>query len=209
MRAIVLLSGGIDSCVTLAHALSIGRYCLAVSFDYGQRHKKELESATRIAAFYSVDHRTIRLDPSLFSSSSSSLTDLRRPIALTPDPHPTTYVPCRNLLFLSHAAALAESLHASEIFFGAHASDAPSYPDCQPSFFEAFEAVVERGSYVGHNGITVVCPLLAYNKTGVVAYGRQLGAPLDLTWSCYDPQEDKPCGVCQACILRATACVIN
>ncbi len=211
MTAIILLSGGIDSCVVLAHALSKGRSCIALSFHYGQRHLCELDSAQKIASFYGVEHLTLHLDPSLFTfSSSSSLTNSHLAVDTELDAHhPNTYVPCRNLLFLSHAASLAESRGASEIFFGAHANDGPSYPDCQKTFFEAFEETVGHGSYLGRKGLSIVCPLINANKAAIVAYGRTLNAPLDLTWSCYDPRDGKPCTLCTACSLRAAACKVS
>jgi 7-cyano-7-deazaguanine synthase len=207
MTAIVLLSGGLDSCVVLGHALSSGRSCSALSFHYGQRHLCELESARKIASYYEIEHITIHLDPSLFSASTaSSLTNPHLAIDKKKNSyHPNTYVPCRNLLFLSHAASLAESKGASEIFFGAHANDGPSYPDCRLAFFHAFETTVEHGSYLGPNGLKVVCPLINFDKASIVAYGQKLNAPLDLTWSCYDPQNGKPCLKCIACLLREEA----
>lgn len=206
MHSIVLLSGGLDSCVVLAHALSVGRTCIALSFDYGQRHLRELHSARQVAAYYGVEHLTLRLDPLLFSSCPSSLTNRTMTISCQSDTtQPSTYVPCRNLLFLAHAASLAESKGAREIFFGAHAQDGPSYPDCRPDFFAAVETAVHTGSYAGAHGFSIICPLATYDKSAVVAYGRKLGAPLDLTWSCYDPRDEKPCTVCPACTLRAAS----
>ena len=267
MKVIVLLSGGIDSCVVLAHALSQGHSCTALSFHYGQRHVCELESAAKIAAYYGVDHRTIRIDPSLFSGpASSSLTNPHLTVDTEQNAHhPNTYVPCRNLLFLSHAASLAEAQGVGAIYFGANANDGPSYPDCRPAFFQAFETAVEHGSYVGHNGLNletavgprqkvqdfesesltlgvehsqkvkatpivsdygskdcafceestavsrlkIVCPLIDLDKASIVALGRKLNAPLDLTWSCYDPHHEKPCTVCTACTLRTSALSIK
>lgn len=205
MGAIVLLSGGIDSCVSLAYALSSGRSCTTLSFDYGQRHLIELQYAEKIAAHYSVLHITLRLDPLLFSNTSDcSLTNRTLGIDTQRDNvHPNTYVPCRNLLFLSHAASLAESVGATEIFFGAHHNDSPSYPDCTLAFFQAFEQAVKCGSYVGTAGLRVFCPLIDLDKASVIAMGKRLNAPLDLTWSCYNPQEIAPCNACPACALRA------
>jgi 7-cyano-7-deazaguanine synthase len=207
MTAIVLLSGGLDSCVVLAHALSLGRTCTALSFHYGQRHLCELQSAQKIAAYYAVEHLIIHIDPSLFSNAAlSSLTNPLLPVDTQNNAyHPNTYVPCRNLLFLSHAASLAESRGSSEIFFGAHANDGPSYPDCRPSFFLSFENAVEHGSYIGCNKLRIVCPLIHFDKASVVALGQKINAPLDLTWSCYDPHDGKPCTACTACTLRAKA----
>jgi 7-cyano-7-deazaguanine synthase len=207
MKAIILLSGGIDSCVVLSHALLEKKACIAISFHYGQRHACELEGASKIAAYYGINHRIFHIDPSLFSGSTeSSLTNRQIQIdARLNAIHPNTYVPCRNLVFLSHAASFAESIGASEIYFGAHANDGPSYPDCRPSFFHAFTIAVEQGSYLGQSSLKIICPLITFDKRAVIDYGRKLSAPLHLTWSCYDPQEGKPCTKCPACILRASA----
>ena len=199
-RVIVLLSGGVDSCVVLAQALSMGRACTAISFDYGQRHRIELNSAEAIARHYRVPRLLLRIDPNLFAqNSSSALVQHHIPITTVP----STYVPCRNLLFLAHAASFAESLKASELWVGAHSDDVPAYPDCSQSFFRAFEAAAAAGSHL--DGITVVSPLVHLTKKAVVALGKELKAPLELTWSCYDPQNGRPCAVCPACLLRAAA----
>lgn len=207
MKAIVLLSGGLDSCVVLAHALAIGRSCIALSFHYGQRHLLELQSAEKIATYYEIEHQTIHIDPALFSHcSGSSLINPSLDVAAKDTVlQPNTYVPCRNLLFLSHAASFAESHGASEIYFGAHANDGPSYPDCRREFFHAFESTVTLGSYLGDTGLSVVCPFIDSNKRSIVALGKKLHAPLDLTWSCYDPKDGNPCTQCAACTLRASA----
>jgi 7-cyano-7-deazaguanine synthase len=202
MDAIVLLSGGIDSCVVLAYALDTGKQCHTLSFDYGQRHRLELQSAEKIAAYYNVEHTLVRVDPKIFAfSSQSALINQTLTVERSLTTTPNTYVPCRNLLFLSHAAALAESVQASEIFFGANAHDGPSYPDCTGPFFHAFEQAVAYGSRMARQVIT--CPLLDLDKAAIVALGRRLKAPLDLTWSCYDPQNGTPCMVCAACMLRS------
>jgi 7-cyano-7-deazaguanine synthase len=135
--AIVLLSGGIDSCVALAQALALGRGCTTLSFDYGQRHRVELKSAKAIAEYYNVPHKTIKIDSVLFADNTVSAL-VRRQVSVAAHTDlskaPSTYVPCRNLLFLAHAASMAESLNAHEIWIGANADDVPSYPDCAPSF---------------------------------------------------------------------------
>jgi 7-cyano-7-deazaguanine synthase len=200
IQAIILLSGGVDSCVVLAQALSSQRSCIALSFDYEQRHRIELNSAKAIAAHYGILHRILRIDPALFVGASSALVNPYLPVTTNT---PSTYVPCRNLLFLAHAASFAESIGASEIWVGANANDVPTYPDCAPSFFKAFENAAATGSYLGAGGLRVVSPLAHLSKQEVFTTGRQLDAPLDLSWSCYDPQDNKPCTVCPACILRA------
>lgn len=206
IKALILLSGGLDSCVVLAQALSSDRSCVALSFDYGQRHHIELKSAKSIAHHYGIPHRILRIDPLLFQDSlSSSLVNADLPVIETSPSKPSTYVPCRNLLFLAHAASLAESIHASEIWVGANADDVPAYPDCSSSFFRAFESLATMGSYLGTNGLKIVSPLGSFNKGAIVALGRNLRAPLDLTWSCYDPKSGRPCTVCSACVLRQSA----
>lgn len=197
VQAVVLLSGGVDSCVTLAYALDQGVVCRALSFDYGQRHIRELDSARAIAQHYSVQHTVARIDPILFSrAANSALTDPRLPIEAG------TYVPCRNLLFLAHAASFVESTGAVEMYFGAHAQDYPSYPDCQARFFSALERAIQLGSNA--KNIRIKTPLLQLEKAQVIELGLKLQAPLQCTWSCYDPKNSRPCGVCPACQLRAS-----
>ena len=180
----------------------MGRSCTAISFDYGQRHRIELDSAAAIARHYQTSHLVFRIDPSLFAqNTSSALVQHHLPITADADAAPSTYVPCRNLLFLAHAASLAESLKASELWIGANSNDVPIYPDCSQPFFRAFEAAVATGSYLGANGVTIVSPLAHLTKEAVIALGKDLKAPLNLTWSCYDPQDGKPCAVCPACVL--------
>jgi 7-cyano-7-deazaguanine synthase len=201
-KALVLLSGGLDSCVVLAHALAARRSCVALSFDYGQRHRIELKSAKSIAQHYGVPHRILRIDPLLFANGSSTLVNHALPVTA---PSLSAYVPCRNLLFLAHAASFAESIESSEIWVGANADDVPTYPDCSPAFFQAFENAATAGSHLGTNGLKIVSPLTHLNKGAIIALGKQLNAPLDLSWSCYDPQDDRPCTVCSACLLRQQA----
>jgi 7-cyano-7-deazaguanine synthase len=183
----------------------MGRECYALSFDYGQRHARELDSARQIALHYGVAHHLIHVDPLVFSKATDSA--LTNPAVNVHSQRsrggPTTYVPCRNLLFLSHAAAMAEAQGAREIFFGAHANDGPTYPDCTQAFLNAFSHAVEEGSYI--TSLSILCPLLTLDKAAVVALGRRLQAPLDLTWSCYNPQGNTPCLSCSACAARMRA----
>jgi 7-cyano-7-deazaguanine synthase len=200
-RAVVLLSGGLDSCVLLAHAVSLQKSCFALSFSYGQRHSIELESAKKIAAFYGVPHHILQIDKALFSdASSSSLLNATIHVDTSPTCQPSTYVPCRNLLFLSFAASFAEARNISEIYVGANAHDGPSYPDCRASFFAAFEETVRKGS--NDTRMKILHPFIDFSKKQIVALGNELKAPIEMSWSCYDPQEKKPCGVCRACVLR-------
>ncbi len=141
MKAVVLLSGGIDSCVLLAYALSKGHTCTALSYHYGQRHLIELESAKKIASSYGVPHSIVTIDPSLFQSAPSALTDPSIPVNQA-----SAYVPARNLIFLSLAASFAEARGASTIYFGGNGDDAPHFPDCTPRFINAMQAAIAFGA---------------------------------------------------------------
>lgn len=211
MKSVVLLSGGIDSTVLLALAKSRGRECIAISFDYGQRHRVELESAKAIAAFYSVPHRIIKIDPSSFSGTSL-VNQVEVPKNRTQDEMnrsgiPNTYVPARNTLFLAYAAGQAEIWCAAEIYFGPNAMDYHCYPDCRESFINAYQGVLDCATKqaVESKGPKLLTPLIHLNKTQIVALGKELGAPLDLTMSCYDPVGNQHCRSCDACTLRFAA----
>jgi 7-cyano-7-deazaguanine synthase len=210
MKAIILLSGGIDSTVMLALARQQGRRCLALSFNYGQRHKIELDSARAIAAYYNTSQHIITLNNTTFAGSSlmneSSVVPSDRTseeIALAGVP--TTYVPARNTLFLAHAISFAEITGAAEIYFGANATDINPYPDCRPAYFNAFQTLIELATKqaVEGNAPRLVTPLIHWNKAEIIEKGMQLGAPLELTFSCYAPLvSNAPCNHCDACILR-------
>jgi len=164
---------------------------------YGQRHHIEIESAKKIANHYSIHHTIIQIEDSLFANSSCSLLNSKMS-ALS-----STYVPSRYLLFFAHAACFTEVHNASKIYFGANRDDYENYPDCRPSFIEAFEVALSHGST--HN-VKIITPLIELTKEQIVSLGRELNSPLDLTWSCYDPQKKNiPCERCQACILRSKA----
>jgi 7-cyano-7-deazaguanine synthase len=205
MKAVVLLSGGLDSTVVLARALADGCEVTALSFSYGQRHGRELESARAVCARYGVSHRVAGLDPGLFSSS---LTDASAEVPEDREGDlaaeiPSTYVPARNIIFLSLAAGLCESIGADRIYIGVNAVDYSGYPDCRPEFIEAFERMLEAGTRAGAEGdpIRIVAPILHASKADIVRLGRRLGAPLELTWSCYKGGE-AACGRCDSCRLR-------
>ena len=216
--AVVLLSGGMDSAVTLACMRRDGFRCIALSFDYGQRHRIEIERAGRVArALGAAEHAVQRID--LRSFGGSALTaDIAVPKDQAParqrtagESIPVTYVPARNTVFLSFALALAEVRGASAIAIGANAVDYSGYPDCRPAFIEAFErlanlatrAGVEAAS-AGQVAIRVHAPLMDLTKRHIVELGQRLGVDFSLTTSCYDPSpEGAPCGHCDACILRA------
>jgi 7-cyano-7-deazaguanine synthase len=207
-RAIVLLSGGLDSATCLLIARAEGFEVYALSFDYGQRHAIELERSRALAARYGVvDHRVVRID--FPGSGASALTD--RSIAvprnrLGRDAIPVTYVPARNTLFLAHAVAWGEVLGAADIYIGANALDYSGYPDCRPEFLEAFERMANLGTRAGVErslAFRIQAPLLRSSKAEIVTEAVRLGLDFALTSSCYDPEPDgSPCGSCDACLLR-------
>jgi 7-cyano-7-deazaguanine synthase len=209
MTAIVLLSGGLDSTVSLAIALKNGRKCHALGFDYGQRHRVELEYAQKIADYYGVPYRIICIDSSLFETSSL-VSDLSVPKNRSKEQIfsgkiPNTYVPARNTLFLAYAMGQAELLNAQEIYAGPNALDA-CYPDCKPAFLQAFQAVLNVATKQAAEGSPpqLITPLVLWDKAEIIRQGRALGIPFHMTFSCYDPLPTKEaCGVCDACVLRA------
>src|SRR5215470_13967997 len=209
-RAVVLLSGGLDSATTLAVAREEGYECFALSFDYGQRHARELESAKKVAASLgAARHLTLKLD--LRAIGGSALTDeIEVPKARSDEAIgagiPITYVPARNTIFLSHALAWAEVLGSQDIFIGVNALDYSGYPDCRPEFIEAFERLSNLATQAGVEGksrFRVHTPLITLSKAEIVAEGVALGVDFSLTLSCYDPTADgTACGRCDACVLR-------
>lgn len=208
-KAIILLSGGLDSTVVLALAIAEGKTCHAVSFDYGQKHAIELESAKKIAEHYKVPHTVIRIDSSIFGLSSL-VSELAVPQSRTLEQinttgTPSTYVPARNTLFLTYALALCEVHDAQEIHYGPNRLDATGYSDCRPAYVEAFQLLINlatKQSVEGHPP-RLVTPLIMWDKKQIIEQGMRLKAPLDMTWSCYNPVKSHPCEVCDACILRA------
>ncbi|RMG90702.1 MAG: 7-cyano-7-deazaguanine synthase QueC, partial [Zetaproteobacteria bacterium] len=206
-HAVVLLSGGLDSSTALAWAVRRqGWTCHTLAFDYGQRHKIELDAASSVARSLGVrDHRVIRVD--LRTIGGSALTD---DMEVPKDSHkesgiPVTYVPARNLVFLSLAAGLAESVHASHIVIGANIVDYSGYPDCRPAFLEAFEQCARLGTKAGVEGkpLSIEAPLLHLHKYQIIKLGLELGLDYSLTRSCYDPLPDgMPCGHCDSCHFR-------
>ena len=211
MKAVCLLSGGLDSATCLAFARREGFECYALSFDYGQRHAVELDAARRVAAALgAAAHRTAKIDLRVFGHSA--LTDdidvpKGRDVASMSEGIPVTYVPARNTIFLSFAVAWAEVLEASDIFIGVNALDYSGYPDCRPEFIEAFETMANLATKAGVEGrtkIRIQTPLIALSKAGIVQLGTELGVPFGLTHSCYDPFPDgRVCGACDSCLLRA------
>jgi 7-cyano-7-deazaguanine synthase len=198
-RAVVLLSGGLDSTTTLYYAQAKGYKCFALIFDYGQRHRREVRSAVAVAKRVAAAYHVVRIK---LPWKGSSLLDkkLKVPTKGLGKGIPSTYVPARNTIFLSFALSYAEAIGAKAIFIGANAVDFSGYPDCRPAFYRAFQKVAERGTKARR--IKIVTPLLKLTKKQIVTLGRKLGAPLELTWSCY-AGGSKPCGVCDSCRLRA------
>jgi 7-cyano-7-deazaguanine synthase len=209
-RAVVLLSGGLDSTTAFAVARAEGFDCYALSFDYGQRHDRELESARRVAAALGAkEHLVLRLD--LRAIGGSALTaDIPVPKSRSHEAMgtgiPVTYVPARNTIFLSHALAWAEVLESQDIFLGVNALDYSGYPDCRPEYIEAFERMANLATKAGIEGrsrLTVHMPLIRLTKAQIVRRGAELGVDFGLTWSCYEPQPDgRACGACDSCLLR-------
>ena len=205
-KAVVLLSGGLDSTTTLAQAIADGNEVTALSFRYGQRHSKELTSASNVAKFYGVKHVIVDLDLSMFRSALTreeiEVPENRDESQMGKD-IPVTYVPARNIIMMSVAAGLCESVDADKIYIGANVVDYSGYPDCRPEFFEAFEKMIGVGTKAGVEGhpIRIETPILKCSKADIVRLGKKLGAPLHLTLSCYEGGE-KACGKCDSCQLR-------
>lgn len=202
---ILLLSGGLDSCVLLALLVAEGKRPLGLSFHYGQRHACELRCAAQLAKYYGIPHTTLTIDPLVYAQASSALV---RPYDTPVSCDQPTYVPCRNMLFLAHAACVATSSHIQNIYFAANHDDTSHYPDCRPSFVYALEQTILCSIPEHFGPIKVNTPLIQMTKAQIVALGRKLGAPLEHTWSCYSPLNDRPCENCQACLLRRQALAV-
>jgi 7-cyano-7-deazaguanine synthase len=209
-KAVVLLSGGLDSSTVLAIARSQGYELYALSFSYGQRHIIELEAARRVAASIgTASHRVAAIDLRIFGGSALT-GDIAVPKGRSADDMahgiPITYVPARNTIFLSFALAWAEVLGSSDIFIGVNALDYSGYPDCRPEFIEAFEKMANlatRAGVEGRQALKIHTPLIALTKAQIVARGIELGVDYSLTSSCYDPSPaGVPCGQCDSCLLR-------
>ena len=209
-KAVVLLSGGLDSATTLAIARAESYECYALSFSYGQRHARELQSARQVAAALGAkEHLVLNLD--LRAIGGSALTaDIEVPKGRSAGEIgagiPVTYVPARNTIFLAHALGWAEVQRVQDIFIGVNALDYSGYPDCRPEFIEAFERLANLATQAGVEGrshFRVHTPLIALSKGQIVARAHELGVNLALTWSCYAPEADgRACGLCDSCLLR-------
>jgi 7-cyano-7-deazaguanine synthase len=203
---LVLLSGGLDStvCMALADREREDGVLLALSFDYGQRHRHEIDHAAGVAGHYRAEHLIVQLDTSAWGGSALTDDSIDIPTGGTEDGIPATYVPARNSIFLAVALGVAEARQLDSVWIGVNAIDYSGYPDCRPEFIEAFRAVAATGQKRGVEGnpIQIAAPLIKLTKAEIVRSGKELDAPLHLTWSCYRGG-DRPCGTCDACLLRA------
>ncbi len=207
-KAVVLLSGGLDSATCCAVARSDGYEIYAMSFEYGQRHRIELECAQKVAGFCgAVDHRTVRIDLRAFGGSSLT-SDIDVPKGRkteSSDEIPNTYVPARNIIFLSFAVGWAEVLQCTDIIIGVNAIDYSGYPDCRPEFIKAYEKAANLSTKAGVQGrrLSIHTPLINLHKSEIIQLGTSLGMDYGITHSCYDPSpEGLACGQCDSCIIR-------
>jgi 7-cyano-7-deazaguanine synthase len=207
-EAVVLLSGGLDSSTVLAMAIEKGYEPVALTFDYGQRHRREIESSRRVAAHFATkEHIVIPLDLGRYLRSSLTQESMRVPerssAAEVGGAIPDTYVPSRNIIFLSIASSIAESRGAEAVFIAANSVDFSGYPDCTPEFIEAFQKTLSVGTKAGREGrvVRIEAPVLRMSKSEIVKEAVRLRVPLDLTWSCYKGGS-KACGRCDSCLLR-------
>jgi 7-cyano-7-deazaguanine synthase len=208
IKSVVLLSGGMDSCVCAALAALDTQAAAALHVSYGQRtEQRERQAFARICDRLGIERRLVLRNEVLKVVGGSALTDTGIEVPETQGEIgaggiPVTYVPFRNAHFLSAAVSWAEILDATRVYIGAVEQDSSGYPDCRPAYYKAFNAVVQAGTREGK--IEIVTPLIAMGKAEIVRLGLELGAPFDLTWSCYS-REDKACGVCESCVLRLRA----
>lgn len=208
-KAVCLLSGGLDSATAMACARRDGFETYALTFDYGQRHRVELDAAARVARHLgAAEHRLFRIDLRAFGGSALTAdidVPKNRPSAGIPREIPVTYVPARNTVFLSIALAWAEVLGSSDIYIGVNAVDYSGYPDCRPEFIRAFERMANLATKAGVEGrqrLHIHTPLIHLTKAGIIRLGTELGVDYSLTHSCYDPVEGLACGHCDSCLLR-------
>lgn len=208
-KAVVLLSGGLDSATTLYQAKKQGFNCFCLIFDYGQRHRREIESAKHIAQSANCPAQILKinlpwkgsalLDRNIIIPKRTNEQRNRRTNEI-----PSTYVPGRNIIFLSFALSYAETIGAEAIFIGANAIDFSGYPDCRPEFYEAFNRIISCGTKAGveYKKIKIKVPLINKTKAQIIKRGKKLGVPFELTWSCYRGTKS-PCGKCDSCYFRA------
>ncbi len=193
-KAVILLSGGLDSATILAIAKSQDYDCCTLGFDYGQRHRRELDLAKKLSS----NHKIVKVE----NFGGSALVDANIAVPKTglTNEIPVTYVPARNTIFLSHALAYAEVLNSNDIFIGVNALDYSGYPDCRPEYIAAFEKMANLGTKAGN--FKIHTPLINLTKAQIIKLGMENGVDYSMTTSCYDPVADKACGACDACILR-------
>ena len=206
-KAVILLSGGLDSATILAIAKEQSYDCYALSFDYMQRHRSEIEAAKQVAKKIGVkSHIVQNIDLSIWGGSALTA-DIEIPKDGLAEGIPTTYVPARNTIFLSHALGYAEAINARDIFIGVNAVDYSGYPDCRGAFIAAFEELSNLATKAGVEGnlFTIHAPLLEMSKRDIIQKGHSLGVDYSITQSCYAPIQEKPCGVCDACRIRDEA----
>ncbi len=205
-RAVILLSGGLDSATVLASVRAEGYDCYTMSFDYGQRHRSELEASRRIsAALGAVEHKVVGIDLDGVGGSALTDTSLAVPESVSSDEIPITYVPARNTVFLALALGWAEVLQAYDIFIGVNDVDYSGYPDCRMAFIQAFEQVANLATREGVEGrpFRIQAPLQSLSKAAIIRLGTQLGVDYALSVSCYQADEQgRACGVCESCQLR-------
>ena len=204
--AVCLLSGGLDSATCLAYARREGFDCFALSFDYGQRHRVELEAAAKVArSLEAAKHIVLPINLRAFGGSALT-SDIEVPKTGLSEGIPVTYVPARNTIFLAFALAWAEVLSSSDIFIGVNAIDYSGYPDCRPEFIAAFEQMANLATKAGVEGRTQIhihAPLIRLSKSEIIKLAEELGLDLSLTHSCYDPDDGgRACGLCDSCRLR-------
>jgi len=208
--AIALLSGGLDSATAAALAVKAGYHVIALSFDYGQRHRRELEAAERVAAALQLaEHHRIAVNLAAWGGSALTDATLQVPTSrVQADTIPNTYVPARNTVFIALGLSLAEARGAERLVLGINAVDYSGYPDCRPDYLAAMQAVAELGSKAGRegHGTQLWAPLVSWSKTRIVQEAVRLQVPILDTWSCYSGGE-QPCGVCDSCRIRNAALV--
>lgn len=209
-KAVVLLSGGLDSSTILAYAINKGFDIYAISFSYGQRHKFELEASQKVAKHFGIkEHKTANIDLRVFGGSALTA-EIEVPKGRTEAEMegeiPITYVPARNTIFLSFALAYAEVIGSDDIFIGVNAVDYSGYPDCRPEYIEAYEKMANLATKSGvenKNRLTIHTPLIDLKKSEIIKMGLDLGVDYAITSTCYDPNEKGlPCGICDSCVLR-------
>jgi 7-cyano-7-deazaguanine synthase len=201
---LVILSGGLDSTVCMALAQRAGNAPpLALTFDYSQRHRTELDSSAGVAGYYGAEHLVVHLDASQWGGSALTDPSMDVPAGGSTEGIPSTYVPARNSIFLAVALGVAEARDLDAVWMGVNAIDYSGYPDCRPEFIDAFRQVAATGQRRGVEGrpVEIRTPLIDATKADIVRLGVETGAPLHLTWSCYR-NGDRPCGNCDACLLR-------